>query len=373
MKVSELPQRLLMGPGPSHVSDRVLQAMAHPTVGHLDPTFIALMDDIADMLRETFGTTNAATLPISGTGSAGMEAALVNVIEPGDVAIIGVNGVFGTRMVDVATRAGASVIPIEAPWGEPVPPERLLSALDQQSNAKVLAVVHAETSTGVEQPLDELGSALAERDTLFLVDAVTSLGGIAVDVDRRGIDLCYSGTQKCLSAPPGLAPLTLSTKALECVGKRSRPVQSWYLDMTLIGAYWATEGQKSRAYHHTAPINELYGLHEALAIVRDEGLAQRIARHRELGERLHRELQDRGWRLFAKEGHRLPQLTSAYPPEGVDEVALRRELLATYSIEIGGGLGPVAGEIVRIGLMGATCTEVSLQRFLGAIDTISSG
>lgn len=364
MKLTDTPTRLLLGPGPSPVSPEVLTAQARPPIGHLDPVFLEVMDDVRERLRAVFQTSNQLTLPISGTGSAGMEAALVNVLEPGDTAVVGVNGVFGARIAEIVRRAGANPVIVEAPWGEAVSVEDVARALENHDDVRIVAVVHAETSTGVEQPLDEIGMMLQHRETLFVVDAVTSLGGIPVDVDRRGIDVCYSGTQKCLSAPPGLAPITFSEKAERRLSQRSTPVQSWYLDMNLVRQYWGAE----RVYHHTAPVNALYGLHAALGQVLDEGLEARFARHRAIGGQLHRALEERGWRLFAAEGFRLPQLTSAYPPEGKDPANLRRYLLEEHDIEIGGGLGPVAASIVRIGLMGHGCTAESLERLLRALD-----
>ncbi len=355
-----------MGPGPSNVSARVLLAMGRPTIGHLDPEFLKLMDRIADQLRAVFGTSNELTIPISGTGSAGMETAFVNMLEPGDDVVIGVNGVFGRRMVDVAGRIGARVVSVEAPWGQPLDVGELIEAHRANPRARLVAVVHAETSTGVLQPLDEIGGYLKGTDTLFLVDTVTSLGGVPVDVDGRGIDVAYSGTQKCLSVPPGLAPVTLSERALDRLRSRKHKVQSWYLDLSLISAYWGGE----RAYHHTAPINALYGLQEGLSAILEEGLEARFARHRRLGGLLQSELQERGLELLVEEPYRLPQLTSVRIPAGVDDKAFRRTLLERYGIEIGGGLGPLAGKIWRVGLMGETCREETVVLFLGALDAL---
>ena len=363
------PRRTLMGPGPSNVASRVLLAMARPTIGHLDPRFLQLMDEVAEQLRAVFGTANPLTVPISGTGSAGMETAFVNVLEPGDTAIIGVNGVFGRRMVDVAGRAGARVVTVEAEWGQPVDVGQLVEAQKANPAARLLAVVHAETSTGVLQPLDELGDYLRGTDTLFLVDAVTSLGGVPVDIDERGIDVAYSGTQKCLSVPPGLSPVTLSDRALERVRTRGTKVQSWYLDLSMIGSYWGTE----RVYHHTAPINAVYGLHEGLRAILEEGLEARYERHRRLGCVLQKGLTDRGMELLVDETYRTPQLTSVKVPAGVNEKAVRGALLERFGIEIGGGLGPLAGEIWRIGLMGDTCREENVVLLLSALDELLEG
>ncbi|MDH3224680.1 MAG: alanine--glyoxylate aminotransferase family protein, partial [Gemmatimonadota bacterium] len=314
MTVFPPESRLLLGPGPSPVSDRILEAMSQPTVGHLDPQFLAIMDAVNEGLRLVFGTRNPMTFPVSATGSAGMEAALVNVLEHGDTAIVGINGVFGGRMAEICRRAGAQVVPVEAPWGEAVREEDVLKAMDKHPDARVVALVHAETSTGVWQPLEAVGSALRDRESLLVVDAVTSLAGIPVSVDDVGIDVCYSGTQKCLGVPPGLAPISFSPKAMSRIRSRSSPCQSWYLDVTLIAGYLGSE----RAYHHTAPINMIYGLHQALVDVRAEGLDARFARHKAVGDRLKSELTARGFGLFAEEGRRLPQLTSATLPDGLE-------------------------------------------------------
>ena len=358
--------RLLLGPGPSPVSGRILEAMARPTVGHLDPQFLALMDDTCDRLRHVFGTVNEMTFPVSGTGSAAMEASMANVVEPGDEVVVGVNGVFGTRLAEMARRMGAEVVTVEAEWGRPLPQERLLEAVDEHPAARVLAVVHAETSTGVRQPLHEVGSELRDRDTLLLVDAVTSLGGIPVEVDRTGIDVCYAGTQKCLGVPPGLGPVTFSEKAMSRIREREEPCQSWYLDVSLIAGYLGQD----RSYHHTAPINAVYGLHEGLRMVEEEGLEARYRRHREVGERLQKELRSRGFGLFAEEGHRLPQLTSAELPDGREEGPLRKQLLVSHGIEVGGGLGPGKGKLWRIGLMGAGATHENVDTLLEAVDSV---
>ncbi len=366
MKTTTIRRRLLLGPGPSPVDERILRAMAHTTVGHLDPQFLELMDDVAVRLREVFGTRNTMTFPVSGTGSAGMEAAMANLIEPGDTVIVGINGVFGTRLAEMGRRMGARVVVVEAPWGRIIPPERVLEVVEEHPAARLVALVHAETSTGVRQPLEEVGEALRERETLFLVDAVTSLGGIPVEVDRVGIDVCYAGTQKCLGVPPGLAPITFSEAAMERIRSRTTPCQSWYLDVNLIAGYLGSE----RRYHHTAPINMVYGLHEGLRIIAEEGLEARYARHREVGERLQEELLARGFTLFAEEGFRLPQLTAAALPPGIEEGPLRRRLLEEFGIEVGGGLGPAKGRIWRIGLMGSGATHESVDRFLEAVDRL---
>lgn len=366
MKTDQIQSRLLLGPGPSPVSDRILRAMAHPTVGHLDPQFLSLMDSVSEKLRWVFQTRNRMTFPVSGTGSAGMEAALANVLGPGDTAVVGVNGVFGIRIAEMAQRMGAKVVSVDARWGEIISPERFLEALEAHPSARLAALVHAETSTGVHQPLDEVGEFLRDRETLFLVDAVTSLGGVVVDVDRRGIDICYAGTQKCLGVPPGLAPITFSDSAVERIRTRQSPCQSWYLDVSLIAGYLGEE----RRYHHTAPINMIYGLHEGLLAMEEEGLDDRFSRHREVGTRLQSELVARGFQLFAQEGYRLPQLTSAALPGGREEGPMRRRLLEEFGIEVGGGLGPAKGKIWRIGLMGSAATHDTVDRFLQAVDEV---
>jgi len=357
---------LLLGPGPSPVSERIRAALARPTLGHLDPRFLELLDDVGTRLRGVFGTENATTFPVSGTGSAGMEAAMVNLVEPGDTVVVGVNGVFGTRLAEMGRRLGARVVTVEAPWGEAIPEARLLEAVQANPGTRLLAVVHAETSTGVHQPLELLGESLRGGDTLLVVDAVTSLGGVPVQVDAWGVDVCYSGTQKCLGVPPGLSPITFSPRALERIRNRKTPSSSWYLDVSLIAGYLGSE----RRYHHTAPINLIYGLHEGLVELEEEGLGARFQRHREVGERLQQELGARGFMPFTAEGVRLPQLTAVHLPEGREEGPLRRRLMAEHGIEVGGGLGPAAGKIWRIGLMGHGAQHTSVDRVLQGIDAL---
>lgn len=366
MNPDEIELRLLLGPGPSPVDPRILEAMSRPTVGHLDPQFLDVMDDVNGRLRNVFGTSNEMTFPVSGTGSAAMEASLANVLQPGDVAIVGVCGVFGTRLAEMARRMGAVVVPVEAEWGRIVPPEALAEALEKNPRARVLALVHAETSTGVHQPLEEVGELLRGTDTLFVVDAVTSLGGLPVNMDEVGIDICYAGTQKCLGVPPGLGPVSFSKKAMARIRSRERPCQSWYLDVNLIAGYLGEE----RRYHHTAPINMVYALHEGLAMLEEEGLERRFRRHREVGAALQEALVERGFELFAQEGHRLPQLTAALLPDGREEGPLRKKLLEEHGIEVGGGLGPAKGKLWRIGLMGAGATMESVDRLLEAVDDL---
>ena len=359
--------RLLMGPGPSCVHPRVYEALQKPLVGHLDPQFLEIMNATQDMLRHAFGTDNPLTISVSGTGSAGMEAAFVNVVEPGDEVLVCVNGVFGTRMSDIVGRIGGTLRRVERPWGEVFEPQEIAGALAANPGVRVVAIVHAETSTGAHQPLAEIGRICRERDVLLIVDAVTSLGGEDLRVDDWNIDVCYSGTQKCLSCPPGLAPLTLGPRAVDKLNGRKTPVVSWYLDLTMIQKYW-TEGQ--RAYHHTAPISMNYALHQALTIVLEEGLPARIARHRLSSRALCAGLEALDFRLFAQEGYRLPMLNSVWIPDGVDDAGARRRLLETYNIEIGAGLGDLAGKIWRIGLMGETSKRENVLAFLGALEEI---
>jgi alanine-glyoxylate transaminase / serine-glyoxylate transaminase / serine-pyruvate transaminase len=358
-----MSDRLLLGPGPSNPYPEATAALTRPLLGHLDPEFLALLDETMARLRSVFRTENALTFPVSGTGSAGMEACFVNLLEPGDTAIVGVNGVFGERMCEVARRCGAEVVRVEAAWGRTLDPERLLDTRAEHPRARLLAVVHAETSTGVENDVAPL-SALAETDTLLVVDTVTSLGGIPVDVDGWRIDACYAGTQKCLGVAPGLAPLTLSERARERVRTRSAPPQSWYLDLGLIERYVAGA---QRAYHHTAPVAMIFSLHAALGAILDEGLDAVWARHRRVGARLQHELPRLGFALLAEERHRLPELTSAWLPEGADDATLRKELLETYGIEVGAGLGEFAGKAWRIGLMGHAARDRNVTTLLGAL------
>lgn len=362
-------ERILMGPGPSNVHPRVLQALSLPLLGHLDPDFLAILDRTSENLRQVFRTQNELTFAVSGTGSAGMEASLVNVLEPDDEVIIGVNGVFGQRLLEVAMRLGARVHALEAPMGEAFDPERFIQAHKKVPKAKALVVVHAETSTGVRQPLEEVGAYLKDKETLFVVDTVTSLGGIPVEVDAWSIDICYSGTQKCLSVPPGLSPITFSAKALGAIERRKTPVSSWYLDVTLIRRYLGTE----RLYHHTAPISMLYALYEGTQIVLEEGMEARWQRHRALGEALQDGLETLGFKLLGDKPFRLPQLTSAFVPEGTSEAWIRKELLSRYGIEVGGGLGELKGRILRIGLMGETARPSNATLLLDGLKTLIAG
>lgn len=364
-----IPKRVLLGPGPSDVHPRVLQAMSTPLVGHLDPKFVELMDHTQELLRFVFQTQNKMTLPISGTGSAGMETCFANLIEPGDEVIIGVNGVFGTRMVEVAKRCGATPIEMKTEWGRVFTREHVQEALTRCPHPKFVALVHAETSTGALQPLEDMASLIHQAGALFLVDAVTSLGGCPLEVDNWGIDACYSGTQKCLSCPPGLSPVTFSQAALDVISNRKSKVQSWYLDLSLLGNYWS-EGQAKRVYHHTAPISMNYALCEALSLVKEEGLAARHARHRRNHEALAAGLSALGIHLAAQEGHRLWMLNSVTIPEGIDDAAVRSQLLNDYNIEIGAGLGDFAGKVWRIGLMGESSSQDNVVLLLKALEEV---
>src|SRR3954454_19880541 len=347
-----------MGPGPGNPYPEVAEAFARPLLGHLDPDFLAVLDETCDRLRTVFRTQNRLTIPLSGTGSAGMEAAFVNVVAPGDVVVVGVNGVFGERMTDVAARCGAEVVRVEAEWGQAIDPQRLL---DAHPSPRVIAVVHAETSTGVRNDVEALSAG--KGDALLLLDCVTSLGGIPVEVDEWGVDIAYSGTQKCLGVPPGLAPLTMSERAR---AHRVEKPQSWYLDLGMLADYTgpATGGRK---YHHTAPVAMIFALHAGLGALLDEGLQQSWARHEECGRLLQDGLQKLGLDLFAAEGHRLPELTTVWVPEGVDDAAVRRTLLERYGIEIGGGVGQFAGRVWRIGCMGHTARVRNVTLLLAAL------
>ncbi|HSD18915.1 MAG TPA: alanine--glyoxylate aminotransferase family protein [Anaeromyxobacter sp.] len=366
MNVPELspPARLLLGPGPSPVHPRVLRAMSTPLLGHLDPKFLEIMNEVQVQLRAVLRTQNPFTIAISGTGSAGMEAALVNVVEPGDTVVVVAAGVFGNRMADIVGRCGAKLVKIEIPWGETCDFGLIEDALKKEK-VKAVAIVHAETSTGAHQPLEGLGKLCHAHGALLVADTVTSLGGVPVEVDAWEIDACYSGTQKCLSCPPGLAPLTLSPRALDAVRARKTKVQSWYLDASMIADYWA-EGK--RAYHHTAPISMVYALREALRIVHEEGLDARFARHRRHSAALVAGLAALGCAPQAQEGHRLPTLNCVKVPAGVEEAAVRKALLAEHDIEIGGGLGPLAGKVWRIGLMGEGARQESVLVVLAALE-----
>ncbi len=369
-----VPARLLLGPGPSNVHPRVYRAMTTPVIGYLDPAFVQLLDDTQRPLRSVFRTENGMTMAISGTGTCGMEAAIYNVVEPGDTVIVCQNGFFGLRMADMARRCGAEVLPVEAEWGRIIEPEQVEAALRKAGRVKAVAIVHGETSTGILQPLEEISRIAHRYGALLIVDAVTSLAGCRLEVDAWGIDICYSGTQKCLSAPPGMAPLTVSEAAMEAIAGRREPVRSFYVDLTMLGRYWGggptrPDGQPSaRTYHHTPPMTMLYALREALRIVLEEGLEARISRHQRNAEGLRLGLEAMGLTLHAQEGHRLPPLTTVRVPEGIDDVALRTGLLHEHNIEVGGGIGALQGQVLRIGLMGANSTEANVLALLHALE-----
>jgi alanine-glyoxylate transaminase / serine-glyoxylate transaminase / serine-pyruvate transaminase len=359
-----LTDRVLMGPGPCNPYPEAVEALARPMLGHLDPAFVAILDETCDRLRSVFRTDNPMTLPISGTGSAGMEAALVNLVHPGDPVVVGVNGVFGARMCDVAARCGADVVAVEAPWGRPVDPDLLLAA---HPSPRIIAVVHAETSTGVRSDIAPLGAG--KGDALLLVDCVTSVGGIELDIDGWGVDVAYAGTQKCLGVAPGLAPLTVSERARERLVERS---PSWYLDLRMIGRYTGP-ATGVRTYHHTAPVSMIMSLHAGLGAILEEGLDAAIARHAECGRLLQQGLVDLGFELFAAEGHRLPELTTVWVPDALDDAKARATLLDRYGIEVGGGLGEFAGRVWRVGCMGHTARPRNVTLLLGALAELMDG
>ncbi|MHC4365615.1 MAG: pyridoxal-phosphate-dependent aminotransferase family protein [Planctomycetota bacterium] len=358
--------RFLMGPGPSDVHPLVLKAMATPLIGHLDPQFIEIMDGVKEMLRALFRTKNDLTFAVSATGSAGMETCFVNLLEPGDEALVCVNGVFGNRMCDNVERCGGKLMRVDAAWGQPIEPEQVKEALSK-CKPKLVAIVHAETSTGVLQPLEEISRMVHDAGALFLVDTVTSLGGMDVLVDDWGIDAVYSGTQKCISCPPGLSPVSFSERAIKVIENRKAKVQSWYLDLTMVRKYW--EGKK-RVYHHTAPVSMIYGLYEALRLIFEEGLEERFERHRHNHELLRDGLEEMGFEFLVASQFRLPMLNAVKIPDGLDDAAVRQQLLDEYNIEIGAGLGDFAGKVWRIGLMGCSCTEGHVNKLLSALQKI---
>ncbi len=356
--------RLLLGPGPVEVSPRVLNAMSQPLYGHLDHKFLEIANETMELLRFVFQTKNYLTLPMSGTGSAGMETVMVNLIEPGDSVIVCVCGVFGERIREMAGRFGAKVISVEAPMGEAIDPDKVKAAFEGQDKVKLVAIVHAETSTGVKQPLEEISEIAKKNDALFVVDAVTSLGGVELKVDEWGIDACYSGTQKALSCPPGLSPVTLSDKAVEAISNRKTKVSSWYLDLSMIKNYWGQE----RTYHHTAPINMIYGLREALIMVYEEGLKKRFTRHQLNSDAFVAGIEAMRLNMVVKnKEHRLPTLNAVRIPEGVNDELAREFLLEKYGIEIGGGLGDFKGKAWRVGLMGESSKRNNVILLLGAL------
>jgi alanine-glyoxylate transaminase/serine-glyoxylate transaminase/serine-pyruvate transaminase len=360
---------LLMGPGPSYVSEEVYQALRKPTLGHLDPYFIELMDEIKRLQQQLMQTGNTLTFPVSGTGSAGMEAVFVNLIEKGDPVLILINGVFGTRMKDVAERLGGDVDALEFTWGTPVDVHQVQEQL-KKKDYRIVAVVHAETSTGVRNPVDEIAGLLSGSGTFFIVDTVTSLGGIPVKADEWGADAVYSGSQKCLSVPPGLSPVTFSDRAVEKIKNRSSKVPNWYLDMSMIANYWSGTGKK-RAYHHTAPINMLYALYRSLQmIVEEEGMEKAFERHRKAHEQLVTGVEELGLEMLVDKDYRLPMLNSIKIPDGADDAAVRSALRNEHKIEIGAGLGPLAGRIWRVGVMGHTARPQYVDRFLKALKAV---
>lgn len=356
------PARILLGPGPSTVHPRVLKAMSHPLLGHLDPQFLVVMDEVQELLRYAFETENQLTIPVSGTGSASMEASLCNFIEPGDEIIIGVNGYFSERLCEMAERYGAVMRRLEKEWGDVFSLEEVEAEL-KKNPAKILALVHAETSTGALQPLEGMGELAHQYGALFLIDCVTSLGGVPIKIDERGVDIAYSGTQKCLSCPPGLGPLTISERAREVLHQRKSKVKNWYLDLTLVEHYWGN----ARSYHHTAPISMNFALREALRLVYEEGLENRFKRHRENAEFLWAGLEEMGLELYVPLDQRLPSLTTVRVPDGINEAEIRKQLLKEYNIEIAGGLGALAGKVWRIGLMGYSSRKENICSLLGAL------
>ena len=357
--------RVLMGPGPSNVSARVLQAMSAPCIGHLDPYFLSVMDETQHLLKYLFQTENPFTIPISGTGSAGMETSFVNLIEPGEEVVVCINGVFGLRMADIVRRLGGQLIRVDGEWGRAIDPEAVRKAV-RGKNPKVLALVHAETSTGVCQPLEDIANIAHEAGALFLVDMVTSLGGMEVAVDSMEIDVAYSGTQKCISCPPGLSPITLGPAAIKALESRKSPVVSWYLDMSMLRSYWGAE----RKYHHTAPINMIYALREALRIIAEEGLDARFARHQLNHRALVAGIEAMGLAMLVPKSERLPMLNAICIPEGVNDIKVRKALLTDFGIEIGGGLGDLQGKIWRVGLMGHSSSRKNVFLFLSVLETV---
>lgn len=361
----EMPARILLGPGPSMVDPRVLRAMSAPLVGHLDPSFLGLMDATQKLLRYTFQTENMLTIPVSGTGSAAMETAVANMVEKGDEVLVCINGYFGMRLADMASRYGAAVHTINIPWGDIFTPTQIKAALDEHP-AKVVAIVHAETSTGALQPVDEIARIVHNQGGILIVDTVTSLGGVPVKVDEWDIDVCYSGSQKCLSCPPGLGPITLGERAVDLLNNRKTQVPNWYLDLSMVQKYWG----KERTYHHTAPITAIFGLYEALRIVAEEGLENRWNRHMEIARLFWDGLTKIGLTCHVPEAYRLPSMTAVRVPDGVDEAHIRSRLLNEYNIEIAGGLGELKGKIWRVGLMGYSSNEENVNLLHGALKSL---
>lgn len=364
-----MPQRVLLGAGPSSVHPRVLQAMTLPVVGHLDPAFFEVMDDVCSMLREVYHTSNFMTVPISSTGTGAMETACVNIIERGDVMVVCRNGYFGIRLADIAERCGAEVHYVDSPWGKPVDPDDLAKELAKHTNVKAVGIVHAETSTGVLTPVEDIIDLVHKHDAIAIVDAVTSLGGHEVRMDDWGIDVCYSATQKCLGAPPGLAPISLGPRAMEVINNRKTRVESFYFSLQELESYWS----ERRAYHHTAPISMTYALREALIMMMEEGLENRLNRHARVAAALRAGLEAMGLGLLGDPEYRLNPLTAAVVPDGIDDGVVRGKLLNDYSIEISGGLGELRGKVWRIGLMGDSARETNVFALLSALEIILSG
>ncbi|MBM7038045.1 pyridoxal-phosphate-dependent aminotransferase family protein [Vibrio ulleungensis] len=364
------PKRTLMGPGPSDISPRVLQSLSRPTVGHLDPLFIKMMDEVKSLLQYAFQTKNEFTIAVSAPGSAGMETCFVNLIEPGDKVIVCRNGVFGERMRENVVRVGAEAILVDNEWGEPVDPHAVEKALQNNPGVKAVAFVHAETSTGALSDAKSIAAIAQQFGALSIVDAVTSLGGVSLLVDEWGLDAVYSGSQKCLSCVPGLSPVTFSPKAVEVMSQRKSPVQSWFLDQSLVLAYWSGEGKRS--YHHTAPVNSLYALHEALVLLHTEGLESAWQRHSDMHEKLKKELESLGIEFVVNEEHRLPQLNTVKIPAGVDDAQVRNQLLQQFNLEVGAGLGKFSGNAWRIGLMGYGAREENIALCIQALREVLS-
>ncbi|MFK7984280.1 MAG: alanine--glyoxylate aminotransferase family protein [Saprospiraceae bacterium] len=364
MKPLNPTPRILMGPGPSDAHPRVLKAMATPLIGHLDPEFVGIMDEVKSMVQQTFLTKNHLTFVVSAPGSAGMETCLVNLLEPGDECIICINGVFGGRMAEIADRCGATVHKVETEWGKVITPSQVKKALKKCPKPKLVALVHAETSTGALQPIKEISDLVHNAGGLLMVDAVTSYCGVELRVDDWNIDAIYTGTQKNLSAPPGLSPVSFSPAAVKALENRKTKVQSWFLDLSLVKNYWA--GAK-RAYHHTAPVSSVFALHEALSIVLEEGLENRWERHQTVHKYLKKQLEALGFSYLVQKKYRLPNLNAVYLPKGIDEAKIRKQLLLDYNIEVGGGLGAFAGKIWRIGIMGESCTKNHVNSLVGAL------
>ncbi len=358
--------RVLLGPGPTNLHPRVLRAMASPILGYVDPEFLAIMDHTMVLLRHLFQTENELSITLPGTGSSGMEAAICNVVEPGDEVVVGIHGFFGQRMAEIVERHGGTVIRVEVDFGQVLGADGIATALDAHPDAKMVAVVHGETSSGVGQPLEDIGKVVRERDKILLVDAVCSLGGAHLPVDEYLIDICYSGGQKCIGGPAGIACITVNDRAMGVIDARSRPVDTWYLDLTLIRGYWLPE----RTYHHTAPGSLVYAMHEALRLIQEEGLEARFERHQKCGDLLKAGLTDLGLELFGEPANRLPMLTCVMIPDGVDDAAVRGRLLRDYGIEIVGGLGPLKGKAWRIGLMGYSCSERNVHYLIAALREI---